>query len=105
MVCMYCGAPATATTEWRETNHPPGPRSNNGGGTDLSPTPTGDDPISGLMLPVVLWELLEGLVAGVGAAVGYPGTVERAIVFTVEAWDVNCPQHIHRRFPSGRSGR
>ncbi len=29
----------------------------------------------------------------------YPGTVERAIVFTVEAWDVNCPQHIHRRYP------
>jgi hypothetical protein len=29
----------------------------------------------------------------------YPGTVERAIVFTVEAWDINCPQHIHRRYP------
>lgn len=29
----------------------------------------------------------------------YPGKVERAIVFTVEAWDVNCPQHIHKRFP------
>lgn len=28
----------------------------------------------------------------------YPGKVERAIVFTVEAWDVNCPQHIHKRF-------
>ena len=28
----------------------------------------------------------------------YPGKVERAIVFTVEAWDINCPQHIHRRF-------
>ncbi len=28
----------------------------------------------------------------------YAGRVERAIVFTVEAWDVNCPQHIHRRF-------
>jgi len=27
----------------------------------------------------------------------YPGKVERAIVFTVAAWDVNCPQHIHRR--------
>ncbi|HEY1191382.1 MAG TPA: pyridoxamine 5'-phosphate oxidase family protein, partial [Gemmata sp.] len=27
----------------------------------------------------------------------YPGRVERAIVFTVEAWDVNCQQHIHRR--------
>ncbi len=28
----------------------------------------------------------------------YPGKVERAIVFTVEAWDINCPQHIHPRF-------
>lgn len=28
----------------------------------------------------------------------YPGRVERAVVFTFEAWDVNCPQHIHRRF-------
>ena len=29
----------------------------------------------------------------------YPGKVERAIVFTIEAWDINCPQHIHKRFP------
>jgi hypothetical protein len=29
----------------------------------------------------------------------YPGKVERAILFSVEAWDVNCPQHIHKRFP------
>jgi predicted pyridoxine 5'-phosphate oxidase superfamily flavin-nucleotide-binding protein len=28
----------------------------------------------------------------------YPGKVERAILFTVDAWDVNCPQHIHQRF-------
>jgi uncharacterized protein len=28
----------------------------------------------------------------------YPGTAERAVVFTVEAWDVNCPQHIHPRY-------
>lgn len=27
----------------------------------------------------------------------YLGKVERAIVFTVEAWDINCPQHIHKR--------
>lgn len=27
----------------------------------------------------------------------YPAKVERAIVFTIEAWDVNCPQHIHKR--------
>lgn len=29
---------------------------------------------------------------------GEPGTIERAILFTIEAWDVNCPQHIHPRF-------
>jgi predicted pyridoxine 5'-phosphate oxidase superfamily flavin-nucleotide-binding protein len=29
----------------------------------------------------------------------YPGRVERAILFSMEAWDVNCPQHIHKRFP------
>ena len=28
----------------------------------------------------------------------YAGKVERAILFTIEAWDVNCPQHIHKRF-------
>ena len=28
----------------------------------------------------------------------YPGQPERAVVFAVEAWDVNCPQHIERRF-------
>ncbi|HWD37885.1 MAG TPA: hypothetical protein VFE62_12030 [Gemmataceae bacterium] len=28
----------------------------------------------------------------------YPGKVERAIVFAVEAWDINCPQHIHQRY-------
>lgn len=28
----------------------------------------------------------------------YPGKVERAILFEIEAWDVNCPQHIHPRF-------
>lgn len=28
----------------------------------------------------------------------YHGEVERAIVFTVGAWDINCPQHIHKRF-------
>ncbi|MGC3972361.1 MAG: pyridoxamine 5'-phosphate oxidase family protein [Pirellulales bacterium] len=28
----------------------------------------------------------------------YPGSVERAILFTVEAWDVNCTQHIHERY-------
>jgi predicted pyridoxine 5'-phosphate oxidase superfamily flavin-nucleotide-binding protein len=28
----------------------------------------------------------------------YPGKVERAILFRIEAWDVNCSQHIHKRF-------
>jgi len=28
----------------------------------------------------------------------YPGKVERAVLFQIEAWDVNCPQHIHKRF-------
>ena len=28
----------------------------------------------------------------------YPGKAERAILFEIEAWDVNCPQHIHKRF-------
>ena len=28
----------------------------------------------------------------------YPGQVERVILFHLEAWDVNCQQHIHQRF-------
>ncbi|MDX1943793.1 MAG: pyridoxamine 5'-phosphate oxidase family protein [Pirellulaceae bacterium] len=35
----------------------------------------------------------------------YPGKVERAILFTVEAWDVNCQQHIHQRFSKRQVGR
>lgn len=27
----------------------------------------------------------------------YPGKPERALLFSIEALDVNCPQHIHRR--------
>ncbi len=30
----------------------------------------------------------------------YSAKVERSILFRIEAWDVNCPQHIHRRFPA-----
>lgn len=30
--------------------------------------------------------------------VTYDAKVERAIVFRIEAWDVNCPQHIHPRY-------
>ena len=29
----------------------------------------------------------------------YPGNVERVILFEIEAWDINCPQHIHKRLP------
>ena len=32
------------------------------------------------------------------AAHDYPARVERAAVFRVTAWDVNCPQHIPQRF-------
>ncbi|MEQ8667935.1 MAG: pyridoxamine 5'-phosphate oxidase family protein [Pirellulales bacterium] len=32
----------------------------------------------------------------------YPAAVECAIVFAIEAWDVNCPQHIHRRIPESK---
>ena len=31
------------------------------------------------------------------ADASYAGRPERAILFTIEAWDVNCPQHIHKR--------
>lgn len=30
---------------------------------------------------------------------GYSAKVERAILFAIDAWDINCPQHIHQRFP------
>ncbi len=29
----------------------------------------------------------------------YDGDAERAILFNIAAWDVNCPQHIHKRLP------
>lgn len=32
----------------------------------------------------------------------YPARVERAIVIDIEAWDINCPQHIHRRVPEAK---
>jgi len=37
------------------------------------------------------------LLARLGDA-GYEARPERAIVFRLEAWDVNCPQHITRRY-------
>ena len=33
-----------------------------------------------------------------------PGRVQRAIIFEIEAWDMNCQQHIHRRFPQSIVG-
>ena len=38
-------------------------------------------------------ELLESL-----ANQDYDGVPEQAVVFTVEAWDINCPQHITPRY-------
>ncbi len=37
--------------------------------------------------------------------VGYKARPEQAIVFTVEAWDENCPQHIPRRFEAADVAR
>ena len=28
-----------------------------------------------------------------------PSPAERVILFDIAAWDMNCQQHIHRRFP------
>lgn len=45
--------------------------------------------------------LLERLMSGVGAegyAQGHKAIPERALLFTVTAWDPNCPQHIPRKF-------
>lgn len=33
---------------------------------------------------------------------GYRARAEQAIVFTVSAWDVNCPQHIPRKIPAAQ---
>lgn len=35
---------------------------------------------------------------------GYRAAPERALVFEIEAWDVNCPQHITPRFTEERIG-
>ena len=36
---------------------------------------------------------------------GYEGRPERAIVFEIAAWDVNCPQHITRRYTEAEIAR
>lgn len=62
MVCMYCGRPATHTREWDVEHRPDAGR---GGGADITPVPTGDDPVSAviglLLLPLVLWDLVKAL--------------------------------------------
>jgi predicted pyridoxine 5'-phosphate oxidase superfamily flavin-nucleotide-binding protein len=45
-------------------------------------------------------ELLEAL-----SDPSYPGKVERAITFEIKAWDINCPQHIHRRISKEKVDR
>ena len=35
----------------------------------------------------------------------YEAAPERALVFTVEAWDINCPQHITPRYEEGEAER
>ena len=34
----------------------------------------------------------------------YHGKVERAFIFHLEAWDINCPQHIKPRFTEAEVG-
>ncbi|MGF1610976.1 MAG: pyridoxamine 5'-phosphate oxidase family protein [Kiloniellales bacterium] len=36
---------------------------------------------------------------------GYQARPERALLFTIEAWDVNCPQHIVRRYDEEQIAR
>lgn len=36
---------------------------------------------------------------------GYKATLERVILFRVEAWDANCPQHIPRMIPAAEVAR
>jgi predicted pyridoxine 5'-phosphate oxidase superfamily flavin-nucleotide-binding protein len=36
---------------------------------------------------------------------GYGAVPEQAVLFTVEAWDVNCPQHIPRKLDAGEVER
>jgi predicted pyridoxine 5'-phosphate oxidase superfamily flavin-nucleotide-binding protein len=42
--------------------------------------------------------LVERLMPG-----GYGAKPEQAVLFTVEAWDVNCPQHIPRKLDAGEA--
>lgn len=110
MVCMYCGEAATSAREWREGNRTP---VQGGGGTDITPVPTGDDPVSAvvavLMLPLVLWQLLGALVAGTGALIGWigrpaaprPATVAPpmpAPTTLVVVTTCDRHSHYHRRF-------
>jgi hypothetical protein len=64
MVCMYCGRPASHSREWDVEHRPDAGR---GGGTDLTPVPTGDDPVSGvialLLLPLLVWDAVKAVSA------------------------------------------
>jgi hypothetical protein len=66
MACMYCGCPATHAREF-EVEHHPTPKG--GGGADITPVPTGDDPVSGviafLLLPLVIWDGVKAVSAAV----------------------------------------
>ena len=66
MVCMYCGQPATHSREWDVEHHP---ETRGGGGADLTPVPTGDDPVSGvvalLLLPLLIWDAVKSVSAAV----------------------------------------
>lgn len=63
---MYCGQPATHSREF-EVEHRPTPQG--GGGTDITPVPGGDDPISGviavLLLPLLIWDGVKAVSAAV----------------------------------------
>lgn len=66
MVCMYCGRPASHAHEF-EVEHHPTPKG--GGGADVTPVPTGDDPVSGvialLLLPLLIWDAVKAVSAAV----------------------------------------
>lgn len=110
---MYCGAAATSSQEWREANRRP--ERDGGSGTDLTPIPTGDDPVSAtvavLMLPFVLWRLLVTLVTAIAALVGFinrpkstkttstPGLLPKPTPTTlVVITTCDRHEHYHRRF-------
>jgi hypothetical protein len=69
MICMYCGADASHKRQWLAENLRE--ERGRGGGASLTPVPTGDDPVSGiiavLLFPILLWEAIKATVGAVGA--------------------------------------